>query len=545
MNLNIIFKNGLAFEDPKNWVHQYSAESDLSERELCVQVSDLLGFVFSEKDITPDFSVVEFLEQKAKFFVLSKTTDNRFILHIGCPDLGRVSPVLHKNKISISEIWLHLPSQILACYQHYEENYKAITSIDSEPLLTAPLEKRENELSISKIDKEESPAIKFLNSTLFDALNVGASDIHLENTPDSLYVRFRLDGVLTEATTLTIKALPEKVIARIKVLANLDISETRIPQDGRFRVWIDGREIDIRVSIIPGVHGEDAVLRILDKHVFINSFSQLSLNQLGFHGETLVKLRKIASEPYGMLLVTGPTGSGKTTTLYALISEANSTDSKFITIEDPVEYQLPGVLQIPVNEKKGLTFSNGLRSVLRHDPDKILVGEIRDAETARIAVQSALTGHLVLSSVHANNAFDVIGRFVHMGVDIHSFVSALTGIVAQRLVRRNCDACTVEYVPVDAELDLLRLYQASPVTVKKGLGCTKCRGTGFRGRIAVAEILYLDDELKEMIYKQRSLIEIKELAYQKGMISIRENAFQFVASGETTIQEVNRVTYVA
>ena len=333
----------------------------------------------------------------------------------------------------------------------------------------------------------------------------------------------------------------EQVISRIKVMAELDISERRVPQDGRFKVAASGREIDIRVSIMPSIHGEDAVLRILDKQRLSDKVVGLSLEALGFDATTLSLLRRLSVEPYGMLLATGPTGSGKTTTLYAAINEINHGHDKIVTIEDPVEYQLPGVLQIPVNEKKGLTFARGLRSILRHDPDKIMVGEIRDGETAQIAVQAALTGHLVLTTVHANNVFDVLGRFTHMGVDPYSLVAALNGIVAQRLVRMSCPHCVEDDVPDAALLSLSGIPDATGFRFRVGRGCAHCRGTGFKGRKAVAEVLVLDDELREMIVSREPVRRIKEAAARNGTRLMREVGLDLVRRGETSLQELNRV----
>jgi general secretion pathway protein E len=330
-------------------------------------------------------------------------------------------------------------------------------------------------------------------------------------------------------------------------MAELDISERRVPQDGRFKVAIDGRAIDFRVSIIPSVFGEDAVLRVLDKQSLTEKVHGLTLDSLGFDAESVSQLRRLSSLPYGMLLVTGPTGSGKTTTLYAAISETQTGNDKIVTIEDPVEYQLPGVLQIPVNEKKGLTFARGLRSILRHDPDKIMVGEIRDPETAQIAIQSALTGHLVFTTVHANNVFDVMGRFVHMGVDTYSFVAALSGILAQRLVRVVCEQCADSYTPSRQLLEESRLNIVAHAAheFRVGRGCKHCRGTGYRGRKAVGELLVLNDEIREAIIARAPVRQLKELAARSGIRLIRQSALELVRSGETTLEEVNRVTTLA
>ncbi len=402
-------------------------------------------------------------------------------------------------------------------------------------------------LRLETIQTEESPIVRLTNSTLYDAYRARASDIHLESAPDGLRVKYRLDGVLSPIAEPKGSQLAEQVISRIKVMAELDIAERRIPQDGRFKVAIDGREVDLRVSIMPSIHGEDAVLRILDKQALTDQMATLTLESLGFEGEIKQLVRSLAREPYGMLLVTGPTGSGKTTTLYAAISEANTGRDKIITIEDPVEYELPGVLQIPVNEKKGLTFARGLRSILRHDPDKIMVGEIRDPETAQIAVQSALTGHLVFSTVHANNAFDVIARFLHMGVAPHSFVSAMNGILAQRLVRINCTHCRVPDHPSEELIEESHLAwsELSSFHFQKGRGCPQCRGTGYSGRKAVAELLRLTDELRELIVAAAPLRRLREEAAHGGMRPLREAAIDLVRRGETTLEEINRVSLAA
>jgi len=399
-------------------------------------------------------------------------------------------------------------------------------------------------LSFAAVAEAASPAVRLVNSTLYDALKAGASDIHLESTAGGLAVKYRVDGVLDHATAVNGIEVAEQVISRLKVLAELDIAERRVPQDGSFRVEANGREIDLRVSIMPSIHGEDAVIRVLDKRAMIEAYGSLTLEALGFEPASLVTLRALAQEAYGMLLVTGPTGSGKTTTLYAALTEIHNGREKIITIEDPVEYQLPGILQIPVNEKKGLTFAKGLRSILRHDPDKIMVGEIRDRETAEIAVQSALTGHLVLTTVHANNVFDVFGRFTHMGIDPYAFVSALNGIWAQRLVRINCPHCAVEYTPDDMELASVGLLRGDVQDYRfmQGKGCGDCRGTGYKGRRSIAEILTLNDEIRELIVDKRPIRQIKQAAYENGTRSLRVAALEVVKRGGTTITEIKRVT---
>ena len=399
-------------------------------------------------------------------------------------------------------------------------------------------------LSLASVSDSGSQAVRLVGSTLYDALRSGASDVHLESTPSGLAVKYRIDGVLDAITQVNGTTLAEQVISRLKVLAELDIAERRVPQDGSFRVLAQGRQIDLRVSIMPSVHGEDAVVRILDKQAVIQAHGKLTLDALGFDAVSLQALRAMLALPHGMLLVTGPTGSGKTTTLYAALSETFTGREKIVTIEDPVEYQLPGVLQIPVNEKNGLTFARGLRSILRHDPDKIMVGEIRDRETAEIAVQSALTGHLVLTTVHANNVFDVFGRFTHMGLDPFALVSALNGIWAQRLLRTNCPHCSQPCVADPQELSRLRLDPGAlqGATLRRGLGCGDCRGTGYKGRRAVAEVLQLDDEIRELIVDRQPIRRIKEVARRHGTRSLAESALDLVHGGHTTLEEMRRVT---
>ena len=439
---------------------------------------------------------------------------------------------------------LALDADVQAYLSKQEESARAVDTLQHATMEPRRDGKTATILSFASVSEVASPAVRLVNSTLYDALKARASDIHLESTAGGLAVKYRVDGVLDHATTVNGVEVAEHIISRLKVLAELDIAERRVPQDGSFRVESGGHDIDLRVSIMPSIHGEDAVIRILDKRAMVEACGALTLEALGFDAESLISLRMLAEEAYGMLLVTGPTGSGKTTTLYAALTEMHNGRDKIITIEDPVEYQLPGILQIPVNEKKGLTFAKGLRSILRHDPDKIMVGEIRDRDTAEIAVQSALTGHLVLTTVHANNVFDVFGRFTHMGIDPYAFVSALNGIWAQRLIRLNCPHCAIAHVP--AERDLARLHLSSnevrDYRFMQGVGCGDCRGTGFKGRKAIAEILTLTDELREMIIEKRPIRHIKEAARLGGTRTLREAALALVKSGETTLAEIKRVT---
>lgn len=436
---------------------------------------------------------------------------------------------------------------VTAWLARQEASLKAMESLVGPAEGAAASDDPVEELSFRGISAGGSPVIKLVNSTVFDAVRANASDIHLESHATGMSIKYRVDGVLVQVGGIPSMELAEQTISRIKVMAELDIAERRIPQDGRFRVSLDGRLIDLRVSVMPSIHGEDAVLRILDKQSLSDQMKGLQLSALGFEPEMAGLLRRLAGEPYGMLLVTGPTGSGKTTTLYAAISEINSGTEKIVTIEDPVEYQLPGVLQIPVNEKKGLTFARGLRSILRHDPDKIMVGEIRDPETAQIAIQSALTGHLVFTTVHANNVFDVIGRFMHMGIDLYSLVAALNGVLAQRLVRVICSHCAVA---IDPEEDMLRVSGLTVEAVRgwnlmEGQGCGHCRGSGYRGRKAIAEVLHLNDEIRELIVSRAPIRALKEAARKAGTRYLREAALDLVRSGHTTLAEINRVTFVA
>src|ERR1700676_3088157 len=409
----------------------------------------------------------------------------------------------------------------------------------------------EESISIDRLATQQgdiSPIIRLVDTTIFTALQRRASDIHIETRDDSVCIKFRIDGVLTQAMPPIAKEHHSTIISRIKVMSELDISERRVPQDGRFRVRYGSpeRPIDFRVSIMPSIHGEDAVLRVLDKESMSEKFHKLTLDVVGFDEDDLRKFRRYIKEPYGMVLVTGPTGSGKTTTLYAALNEIKSDEDKIITIEDPVEYQIRGITQIPVNEKKGLTFARGLRSILRHDPDKIMVGEIRDQETAQIAIQSALTGHLVFTTVHANNVTDVIGRFINMGVEPYNFVSALNCIMAQRLVRIICMNCRRPKQYSSTELKEAGLDPAawSGVTLMEGAGCLECSGTGYHGRTAICELLDLTDRIREMIVDRRPTSEIKRIARDEGMITLRESGLAKIRDGITSVKEINKVTFV-
>jgi type II secretory ATPase GspE/PulE/Tfp pilus assembly ATPase PilB-like protein len=404
----------------------------------------------------------------------------------------------------------------------------------------------EDRLTVEKLTTDASPVIRLVDTTIYTAIQRRASDIHIETQDDAVYVKYRIDGVLQPAMRPIDKRFHSTIISRVKVMAELDIAEKRIPQDGRFKLRLPGKTIDFRVSVMPSVHGEDAVIRILDKESISEQFHELRLDILGFPDHELRRFRKYIAEPYGMVLVTGPTGSGKTTTLYAALSEIKTVEDKIVTIEDPVEYQLKGITQIPINEKKGLTFARGLRSILRHDPDKIMVGEIRDNETAQIAINSALTGHLVFTTVHANNVVDVLGRFLNMGVEAYQFVSALNCVLAQRLVRNICLHCKR---PAKITREQLVESAMDPNLADSGLffegpGCIECGGTGYKGRTAICELLDLTDNIREIILDRKPTSEVKRVAREEGMRSLRESAVERVLAGVTTLREVNKVTFV-
>jgi len=476
-------------------------------------------------------------EGKALVIVVSDPTD--------LPMIDEVAVVLNTP----IKVMVGAPSAIESILKKSESSQRVLEEATEGFQLKVVKEDESGEESLT-VDKlttsDTSPVIRLVDSTVFTAIQRRASDIHIETGDDAVHVKYRIDGVLQPAMRPIAKEFHSSIISRIKVMAELDIAEKRVPQDGRFRMRMPGKTIDFRVSIMPSVHGEDAVIRILDKESISEQFTELKLDILGFPEQELRRFRKYIREPYGMVLVTGPTGSGKTTTLYAALSEIKSIEDKIVTIEDPVEYQLRGITQIPINEKKGLTFARGLRSILRHDPDKIMVGEIRDPETAQIAIQSALTGHLVFTTVHANNVVDVLGRFLNMGVEPYQFVSALNCVLAQRLVRLICAHCKR---PVKVEPKLLEESARDPALVHtyqfyEGAGCIDCGGTGFKGRTAICELLDLSDPIREMILDRRPTSEVKKIAHEEGMRFLRESAVEKVLHGLTTLREINKVTFV-
>jgi len=517
----------------------------LAERYRC-------GFIdLMEQRIDPDLFRTIPADLMFRFnFVPLLVHNNTLVIAVADPGQVMLSdelPLLLGKKLSIR---VATPRQISDLLKRTEQSQRVLEQATEAFTLQVSKEEEESEETISgdrlTRDTTVSPVVRLVETVIFTALERRASDIHIEARDSEVAVKYRIDGVLQHAMQPIAKEWHSTVISRIKVLSDLDIAERRVPQDGRFRVKYKGRFIDLRVSIMPASHGEDAVLRVLDKETLSEKFQKLTLDVVGYSDAETRRFRRYIREPYGMVLVTGPTGSGKTTTLYAAINEIKSDEDKIVTIEDPVEYQLRGITQIPVNEKKGLTFARGLRSILRHDPDKIMVGEIRDQETAQIAIQSALTGHLVFTTVHANNVTDVIGRFINMGVEPYNFVSALNCILAQRLVRVICPNCKRPKKHTEAELRDSGIDPASCATYNfaEGAGCLECSGTGFHGRTAICELLDLSDHIREMIVDRRPTSEIKRAAIEEGMITLRQSALTKVQAGVTTLREVNKVTFV-
>jgi len=530
----------------ENHAEEEARARDVARRYRCEYV-DLRNFQLHHdlfKKIPVD------LMFRYNFVPLEETDDGRLAVAIADPSqlmmIDEISLLLGKRiTTKVSTL-----SQISDILKKTEQSQRVLENASEGFTLDVVREDESGDetISIERLTAEGdiSPVIRLVDTMIFTALQRRASDIHVETQDDSVVIKYRIDGVLQQAMTPIAKEHHTTIISRIKVMSELDIAERRVPQDGRFRVNYNKRQIDFRVSIMPSIHGEDAVLRVLDKESMSEKFRTLVLDVVGFSDEDLRKFRRYINEPYGMVLVTGPTGSGKTTTLYAAVNEIKTDEDKIITIEDPVEYQIRGITQIPVNEKKGLTFARGLRSILRHDPDKIMVGEIRDTETAQIAIQSALTGHLVFTTVHANNVVDVIGRFLNMGVEAYNFVSALNCILAQRLVRMICNNCRtdVHYLPDALEASGLDPQQWADVPFYEGVGCIECAGTGYRGRTAIHELLDLTDRVREMILAKRPTSEIRRAAREEGMRFLRESALDKVRSGVTTLKEINKVTFI-
>jgi general secretion pathway protein E len=549
-----LVREALQQSAPRERIAWLAGQTGMSERELLPSAARHFGMwalgMATLRQLRSDFELVPFAECQRRGCIVGRLgNDPQLVVVLSDPTDARLRQWLETRlRDHTAHYALAAAADLQALLVTAEKSLRAMDGLklkqDSEAT-RAPAE-RGLTISISNIDATESAVVRLVDSTLYDALRSGASDIHIETQPNGMVIKYRLDGVLDVVKRIDNQEIAHQAISRIKVVSELDIAERRIPQDGRFQVVADGREIDFRVSIMPNLFGEDAVLRVLDRKHLTGQFQALRLETLGFEPEVLEFIRGAAQMPYGLLLVTGPTGSGKTTTLYAAISEINTGLDKIVTIEDPIEYQLPGVLQIPVNEKKGLSFARGLRSILRHDPDKIMVGEIRDAETAQIAVQAALTGHQVFTTVHANNVFDVIGRFANMGVDAYSLVAALNGIVAQRLLRMNCTHCAA---PCDASPDMLHRSgigrdRSIGASFRRGLGCANCRGTGYKGRRAIAETLPMVDQLRDQLVARAPLSVVRQTARERGFTSLRDAAVALALRGDTTLEEINRVTPV-
>jgi len=542
-----LFVNGGARVAVENQAEETSKAQDVARRYRC-EFFDLKNFQL-QHDLFRKVPVD--LMFRYNFVPLEETPDGKLAIAIADPSqlmmIDEISLLLGKRILTK----VGTLSQISDILKKTEQSQRVLEEASEGFTLDVIHEDEatgEETISIERLTAQGdiSPIIRLVDTTIFTALQRRASDIHIETRDDSVVIKYRIDGVLQQAMNAISKEHHSTIISRVKVMSELDIAERRVPQDGRFRVKYNGRQIDFRVSIMPSIHGEDAVLRVLDKESMSEKFRKLTLDVVGFSDDDIRKFRRYIAEPYGMVLVTGPTGSGKTTTLYAAVNEIKTDEDKIITIEDPVEYQIRGITQIPVNEKKGLTFARGLRSILRHDPDKIMVGEIRDTETAQIAIQSALTGHLVFTTVHANNVVDVIGRFLNMGVEPYNFVSALNCILAQRLVRVICDSCrTAVHYPADVlESSGLDAQQWGPATFYEGVGCIECSGTGYRGRTAIHELLDLSDRIREMILAKKPTSEIRRAAREEGMRFLRESALDKVRAGVTTLKEINKVTFI-
>ena len=526
-------------------LHERAMAQKLAQRYRCAFID------LSEQHIDPELFRTIPADLMFRYnFVPLEAHNNSLSIAVADPSQVLLSdelPLLLGKKLAIK---VATAKQISDLLKRTEQSQRVLEQATEAFTLQVSKEEEESEETISgdrlTRDTAVSPVVRLVETIIFTALERRASDIHIEARDSEVAVKYRIDGVLQHAMQPIAKEWHQTVLSRIKVLSDLDIAERRVPQDGRFRVKYKGRFIDLRVSIMPASHGEDAVLRVLDKETLSEKFAQLSLDVVGFSDAEVRRFRRYIREPYGMVLVTGPTGSGKTTTLYAAINEIKTDEDKIVTIEDPVEYQVRGITQIPVNEKKGLTFARGLRSILRHDPDKIMVGEIRDQETAQIAIQSALTGHLVFTTVHANNVTDVIGRFINMGVEPYNFVSALNCIMAQRLVRVICPNCKRPKKHAEAELRDAGLDPAiwGSVVLCEGVGCLECSGTGYHGRTAICELLDLTDRIREMIVDRRPTSEIKRVAREEGMITLRESGLGKIRGGITTVKEINKVTFV-
>ncbi|HQR22489.1 MAG TPA: GspE/PulE family protein [Burkholderiaceae bacterium] len=547
-----LVREALAHATPQQRAIDWLAQSlEVPAEQFGPLAADHFGLAWLSMDelhaCAPDFDLVSFVEASQRGCIALRREEQTLLALSDPLDTRTRAWATHRLRERARDgvTWAFVLGADLRAYLAVaERSLRALDAVSLKPDVAGERASTALSVSIATINATESQIVRLVDSTIHDALKSDASDIHFETSAQGLSIKYRLDGVLVLIRSVEGLDAAHQALSRIKVVAELDIAERRVPQDGRIKVAIDGVEIDLRVSIMPNLFGEDAVLRILDRRHLTGAGHTLRLDNLGFDADTLAFIRDLAAAPHGLLLATGPTGSGKTTTLYAALTEVNTGLDKIITIEDPVEYQVPGVLQIPVNERKGLTFARGLRSILRHDPDKIMVGEIRDPETAQIAVQAALTGHQVFTSVHANNVFDVIGRFNTMGVDTYSFVSALSGIVAQRLVRLNCPRCVRTYQPPEAQVARAGIHALKDPApdFRHGLGCAHCRGTGFKGRRAISERLPLTDSLRDLLSERAPLARIKQAARDNGYRSLRQAALAAALAGDTTLEEINRVT---
>ncbi len=416
-------------------------------------------------------------------------------------------------------------------YDNYEETAQATREYIDQQSEENPIVDEEAE------DISNAPMVRLVNSIISQAIRNKASDIHIEPFEKKVRIRFRIDGALQEIMMVPISA-HGAVVTRIKIMGKMKISERRAPQDGRIEMTIDGVAIDMRISVLPTVYGEKVVIRLLDRNNII-----LDLKQLGFNDRNMERLKRILSVPEGILLATGPTGSGKTTTLYTLLREFNRVDTNIITVEDPVEYKLDGINQVQVNNKANLTFASGLRSILRQDPDIVMVGEMRDTETAQIAIRAAITGHVVLSTLHTNDTASTLTRLVDMGVPNYLVGTATVGIIAQRLVKRICPKCACSYEADFEEKHILNIDATQKQTIWKGAGCNACNDTGYSGRIAVHEILIVDKQIRKLMYENAKIEEIRIAAVENGMVTLRESCIEQVLKGVTTVEELLRVTY--
>ena len=476
---------------------------------------------------------------KARYygFFLMKKDQGKF--HVAIADPTNIETLDYLRLALGNNLTIYVATRpaIKQSIEKYYEMETALKKAEEEATGGPEIVEVRDDVDLAKLREmgEEAPVIRIVNNFISQAIVEDASDIHVEPMENSLRVRYRVDGILHEKQALP-KSIQPGVVTRLKIISNMDIAERRVPQDGRLSLKFEGRPIDFRVSSIPSIFGEKVVLRILDRTVSVKP-----LDQLGFSEYNLKRFENIISQPYGMILISGPTGSGKTTTLYSCLDRLNSPTKNIITIEDPVEYQLKGINQMQVNEKAGLTFANALRSILRQDPNIILIGEIRDAETARIAIESALTGHLVFSTIHTNDSSSIATRLIDMGIEPFLVASSLIGATAQRLIRKVCNYCKIAYNPSRDVLENLGFQIDENVTFYKGEGCDRCIHTGYRGRMAISEILPITPDIQKLLLSRVSSKEISAQAKKEGMKTLLDDAMTKAAEGLTTLEEVVRV----